>query len=174
MKFYPLDKLLKMIEGSNKKLCISLLEKNTERFYLSPGSRSKHQNWKGGYVDHLEETMSMAVNFYKLMFKVRKPDFSLSDALFVLFLHDLEKPFKYIEPKIIKSKDRNLDKDFVTKMLIQENIKLSKAQLNAFAYIHGEGEDYHPTKRIQNPVGAFCHMCDNASARIWFDYPKRG
>lgn len=174
MKFYSLEKLLEMIDGENRELCIRFLEKNKERFYLSPGSLSKHQNWRGGYIDHLEEVMSLAVNLYKTLFKTRKPDFTLSDALLVLFLHDLEKPFKYIAPKVLPYSDRIQDKKFIQKVIRKERFKLSQSHLNALKYIHGEGGDYSRTKRLQGPLAAFCHACDNISARVWFDYPKRG
>ena len=52
-------------------------------------------------------------------------------------------------------------------------IPLTAAQRNALRYAEGEKEDYHPTKRIMNPLAAFVHCCDTISARIWFDEPKK-
>lgn len=171
MKFYKIKYLINKIEEPNKSKVFATLEKYKDRFYKAKGSTKKHQAWEGGYVDHLEETMSMAVNFYKLMFKERKPDFTLSDAILVLFLHDIEKPFKYVNPKM-EFKDEESKKIFLYKFIKEEKIKLNTKQINALKYIHGEGDDYHPTRKMQSPLSAFCHMCDNNSARIWFDYPK--
>jgi hypothetical protein len=55
----------------------------------------KHQAWEGGYVDHLQETMNIGIDLYKTFSQRRDLTFTLSDLFIVLFLHDLEKPFKY-------------------------------------------------------------------------------
>ena len=55
--------------------------------------------WTGGYINHLEEAMNIAQNMFEMMNNFRPLDFTLSDAVLILFLHDLEKPFRYIEPK---------------------------------------------------------------------------
>ncbi len=38
-------------------------------------------------------------------------------------------------------------------------------------YVEGELDDYSPKQRMQWPLAAFCHMCDNNSARLWPEYP---
>ncbi|MEI6352409.1 MAG: hypothetical protein WCO35_00515 [Candidatus Nomurabacteria bacterium] len=172
MKFYKINYLLNKIESVNQVKCKKIFEDHKDRFLVAPGSLAKHQNWKGGYIDHLEEIMSMAYNFYGFMFKERKPDFTLSDSLLVLFLHDLEKPFKYVEPKTKFTSDLEKE-EFINSVLKEYKIKLNNKQKIALKYIHGEGEDHNSKKRIQNPLGAFCHMCDNNSARIWFSYPNK-
>jgi hypothetical protein len=169
-----LDQYLLYIEQPNRDRCKKLLKEHYERFSQAPGSLAKHQAWKGGYLDHLEETMSFAVNLYIIMSssKRRKLPFTLSSAILVLFLHDLEKPFKYVEPKR-EFEDDLAKKGFVVKMLFDYHIVLTKEEKNALTYIHGEGSDYHPTQRIQNELAAFTHICDTVSARIWYDYPKK-
>jgi hypothetical protein len=170
MKFLPIHKLLQLIEPKNRKGCEMLYSDFEDRFNKAPGSLSKHQVWKGGYVHHLEETMSIAHNLFQTMNKSRKLTFTVSDVLLVLFLHDLEKPFKYISPKEQFGSDHD-EKDFVLAYAKKYKIKLTKDHINALMYIHGEGDDYHSTKRIQKPLAAFAHICDVISARIWFNYP---
>ena len=51
-------------------------------------------------------------------------------------------------------------------------LKLNDYQLNALEYVEGEYKGYNSEYRASNPLAAFCHMCDTASARIWFDYPE--
>jgi hypothetical protein len=48
----------------------------------------------------------------------------------------------------------------------------SPDQMNALRYAEGEGSDYTPGQRTMGPLAAFVHMCDVASARIWFDHPR--
>ena len=47
-------------------------------------------------------------------------------------------------------------------------------QWDALKYVEGEMGDYSARRRVMNPLAAFCHLCDVASARIWFDFPKLG
>lgn len=161
------------IDLLNKAKCLKLLDDNKARFEEAPGSLSKHQAWKGGYIDHLVETMTIAssIHQFSTMGRGRNFPFTLSDVILVLFLHDLEKPFKYVEPKTHFDSDH--DKEvFINSLIDKYEISLSEDQKNALKYIHGEGNDFSPTERIQSPLAAFCNICDIFSARIWFDYPK--
>lgn len=115
--------------------------------------------------------MNFAKNLYELMDSGRRLPFSISDALLILYLHDIEKPFKYVPP-IREFKSDNEKKEFLMEIVFKYNFKLTDDHLNALKYIHGEGDDYNPTERLQGPLAAFVHICDVASARIWFDYPK--
>lgn len=167
-----LKSLISMIYLPNQTKCFKLLNDNLSRFKQSPGSLSKHQAWKGGYIDHLNETMKIAIRMYEIYRHQRPHSFSLSDVLVVLFLHDLEKPFKYIEPKIEFHSDHEKE-TFINELIDKYGIELNDEQKNALKYIHGEGKDFSTTERIQSPLAAFCHICDTISARIWFDYPKK-
>ena len=97
-------------------------------------------------------------------------EFSLSDAIFILFIHDLEKPFKYIEPSF-KFKNREEESTFKLKILKDYQIKLEDSHLNALKYIHGEGDDYCED-RVMGTLATFCHVCDITSARIWYNLKK--
>ena len=164
-----IKEFLSLLPEHNRKACLRILADNHDRFYDAPGSQGKHRAWPGGYIGHLEETMRIAISLYNN--SIHPLPFEITDAILVLFLHDLEKPFKYIEPKRTFRDDAS-KKNFIEKMMRDYDITLTPDQRNAFHYVHGEGDDYHPTKRIMGPLAAFVHCCDTMSARIWFDYPN--
>ena len=159
---------IQIIDEPNQSKCLQLYLDNKERFDKAPGSLVKHQVWEGGYIDHLVESMDFAVVLHLMMDRKRKLPFSAADAILILFLHDLEKPFKYVAPKTEFHSDKEKE-EFIYGLIAKYDIVLTDEQKNALKYIHGEGSDYSPTERIQLPLAAFCHMCDVASARIWFD-----
>jgi len=168
-----------MVDEPNKSICIKILSDNEELFRKVQGSSHNHQNWAGGYYDHIQEVMNIAILFYECMGKVRQLEFSLSDALLILFLHDIEKPWKYEldscgEVQIIKSlQDKDSQKKFRFKKLKEYGIKLNTDQENAMKYVEGEYKDYSSKRRAMNPLAAFCNLCDTTSGRIWFDYPLK-
>lgn len=115
--------------------------------------------------------MSFGCKLFDMMNADRSLDFSISDVILVLFLHDLEKPFRYTEPKYEFSGDED-KKIFINDLIDKYKIILNDSHKNALMYIHGEGDDFDRIKRVQKPLAAFVHVCDVISARIWFDYPK--
>jgi 23S rRNA maturation-related 3'-5' exoribonuclease YhaM len=145
-----------------------MFEDHKERFFRSPGSLEKHQAWERGYIDHLEQIMDLAIDMCELFEIKYGVQFVVSDVILVLWVHDLEKPFRYVEPKQEFSNDEE-KKSFILDLVSQYQIVLTEEHLVALKYIHGEGKDYHPTKRIQTPLAALCHICDTASARILHD-----
>lgn len=167
-----LTEYLNLIPEPDRARCMTMLKDHYPRFKKSPGSQVKHQAWEGGYLDHLEETMEFAVDLYELMSKKRKLPFTLGSVIKVLFVHDKEKPFKYVSRRRSFKNDHE-KKEFILGMLKQYHIELSDDEMNAFTYIHGEGNHHNSHKRIQGELAAFVHICDTVSARIWHDYPKR-
>lgn len=166
-----------LIGKPNDERCWDLYRAHMNEIVPARGSKSKHQAWEGGYIDHVVETVGIAEKLYETMNDMRPLPFSLPDAALVLYIHDLEKPFKHLKEKgkIVDRKDLKdpkQRKQFVRKLLKKFKIKLTSEQDLAYQYIEGEGNDYDPHKRVQNPLGAFCAACDNFSARIWFDYPR--
>lgn len=162
--------LLDLIDEPNRSHCKKLLEEERQRFEASPGSSCNHQAWKGGYLDHIVETMTIAQRLYQPMADIHQLPFSLSDAVLVMFLHDLEKPWKYVDGMEFGSKvDRCT---FRIGKAWEAGIVLTSEHVNALAYVEGEGDDYSSSRRVMGPLAAFCHMCDVASARIWHDYPQ--
>src|SRR5262249_9207094 len=71
------------------------LAEHNDLFWSARGSSHNHQAWAGGYAHHVREVMNVAVVLYDALGQLRPLPFSLSDALVVLFVHDLEKPWAY-------------------------------------------------------------------------------
>lgn len=175
-KYLSIEELIALIEEPNRSLCLRILRENRELFQRVHGSSTKHQTWPGGYIDHVTDVMNIAVVQYALDDSLRSLPFRLADALLVLFLHDLEKPWKYVvenDNLVIRPELRNKEaqRDFREQLIADYGIVLTPAQLNALRYVEGEYTDYSPYKRVMNELAAFCHICDVKSARIWYDYP---
>ncbi len=165
-----MDYLL-LIDSPNCQRCQRLFLDHEEKIITAFGSKTKHQAWKGGFKDHTEETMTFAFDLYEMYKEKRKYQFTLSDALLTLFLHDLEKPFKYTGAR----NDLNTDEDkwkFLQEMVSGYKLELTPQHWNALRYVHGEGDDYHPTKRIQGELAGFIHVCDTLSARVFHSEPR--
>ena len=173
-KYYKLNELLNMIEEPNRDSCKKIYLENKAMFEKSKGSNVKHHAYEGGYLDHVRDTMNVAVRLHDSLNSCRQLPFSLSDSLLVLFLHDLEKPWKYAGTEEQKKELSScLDyQNFIKSKLDEYGFRLKNAHWNSLIYVHGEGDDYSPKVNIQSPLAAFVHCCDNISARIWFDGAK--
>lgn len=166
-----------LIDEPNSSKCRHILENKSQQLNIARGSSNNHQAWTGGYLDHITETMNIAVKLFDLMNNLRPLPFSLSDALLVIWLHDIEKVWKYeiIDGQFcIRDSMKSKETQYQFKMMICKGygIELTHPQLIAIKYIEGEGKDYSSKQRIMNELAAFCHMCDVASARVWYDYGK--
>lgn len=161
-----IEGMLKLMDDHHQSECMDFIKTYEGLINTSKGSAIKHQAWEGGYRDHITEVMRIAVVTYKALAMIRPLPFSLNHALLGCFLHDVEKLWKHaIDPAHKKDIDKN--------DLIEAHFTMDDDLWNAVKYAHGEGDDYHPTDRIQGPLAAFVHHCDNTSARIWFDKPER-
>lgn len=178
-KYLKIYELLDLIDEPWGSKCRQILNDYWELFQKSRGSTHNHQTWEGGYIDHITDGMNFMVHLYPFMLSFgRRIPFSLSDALLVFFLHDLEKPWRIIVDKVgvaRNSKHISTKADF--KKFREEKIKeygiiLTPDQQNAFTYIEGEIADYSSERRVMNELSAFCHMVDTWCARGWYDYPK--
>ena len=117
-----------------------------------------------------------AEKLYEMSIALWRPlPFRLSDAFLTLFLHDLEKPWKYgwTDEDVKTVQSFSDPKDFIFYMAKKYGIQLSEMHINAIQYVHWEGVEYNPDLRIQQPLAAFIHVCDVMSARVYFDYPKK-
>jgi len=151
------------INYTNKAKCINLLEYLIEKYPDAPGSSHNHQAYAGGYYNHISDILDYAEFLYESLSKRKKLDFTLSDAMLVLFLHDIEKPVKYCDSTI------ETDSQIRERLIKEFDFTLNEEHIEALKYIHGEGEDYRKDKRIMSPLCAFCHCCDIISARIFFE-----
>jgi hypothetical protein len=153
--------LLKL-EGNNLAKCMNLLNYFIEEFPEAPGSSHNHQSYPGGYYKHINDILNYAKKMYKELSKMGKLEFKFSDAILVLFLHDIEKPVKYC----IGAEES--DSEIRKRLIVEYNIELNDEHVNALRYIHGEGDDYCKDKRVMSPLCAFCHCCDVIIARIFY------
>ena len=169
--------LVEMIEGDNRENCLNILDEYSTSFLNTPGSTHNHQNWRGGYWDHIVEVMNRAVFLYSI--NSRSFPFTLSSALLVLFLHDIEKPWKYeldLDGSFGPKKNFSTEEqshNFRDAFINHWGITLTEEEKNALKYVHGEGLDYSSKRRVMGPLAAFCHICDVWVARIDYDCPMK-
>lgn len=181
--YLPLDDLFDLMP--NSELFERIYTENKALFDSAAGSSHNHQAWNGGYIDHVQEVMNIACQQYRWMSRARRLPFSLPEALEVLYLHDIEKPWKYATGKdhvqdavIIATQDyRNLPVKtkaervaFRDAVIDHYQIQLNDDQKNALRYVEGvRDNEYTPGDRTMGELAAFCHTCDLLSARMWHD-----
>jgi hypothetical protein len=141
-----------------------------------PGGANKHQAWEGGYISHIEEAMNVSILLYKSLSACRPLDFSLSDALFCVFLHDFDKIQRYSlrDGRLVITAAYDDSYVHKTAAILQDkyDYTLTDEQCNALKYAHGEGKDHNPTTRVMLPLATLVHCADVISARIWFDHGR--
>lgn len=175
--YFTMTDLLEMIDEPQRSICMKILGDHRGLFGTVQGSSHNHQAWVGGYLDHITEAMNIGLVLYNQLNLLRPLQFTLSDVLLVIFLHDIEKPWKYelidgkpeIKPELV---DKGNQKQFRDMKLKEYGILLSEEQANAMQYVEGEYKDYSSRERMMHPLAALCHLADITSARIWHDYPK--
>lgn len=177
LKYYSIEAMIDMIVGSNGLACARILADNRKLFQTVQGSISNHQAWPGGYFDHVQEVMNIAIALYEKLSTIRPLPFSLSDLLIVVYLHDAEKPWKYElgedgELRHIASMQTKEDHQrFRMKKLAEYGVELSSEQENGIQFAEGEIIGHSKHHRAMGPLACVAHMCDVASARLWFDHP---
>ncbi len=154
------------------------------RIDTAPGSRNAHHDWLGGYKEHVRQTFVIASANYQLMEQMglleQLPDeeqFTLSDALTVMFLHDIEKPFIYEfnQPDgeiITRTKMTKADRKTFRKGIIDTyGFHITPTMENALLHVEGVRDEYYvPGERADQPLAALCHAADNLSARGFYSY----
>jgi len=177
--YHTVDAMLSMIDEPNRSACRRMYADNRALFQTVPGSTNNHQNWPGGYIDHVGEAMNIAVVLYGTLEALRPFPCSLSDVLLVVFLHDVEKPWKYelrADGQLYhraNMPNKEACQRFRMEKLAEYGIVLTPEQENGLQYAEGELNDYTNRRRVMGPLACVAHMCDIASARLWFDCPRR-
>ncbi len=175
--YFTIDELVSLIIEPNGSICKKILNDYRHLFETASGSSHNHQTWRGGYIDHVAEVMNLAFVDYRNLNRLRPLLFSLSDALLILFLHDLEKPWRFHLDvngelqEIQELKTKRAKAEFRLKKLFEYGIIFTAEQTNAFKYVEGELDEYTNKRRVMGPLAAFCHRQDVWSARGWWDYP---
>lgn len=152
-----------------------------DRLLTAPGSRGAHHAWHGGYQEHIRQTMRITEANFRLMqqdgvFETLPEEerFTLSDALTVMFLHDIEKPFIYGfdsegEIKTVHKMTKPDRKQFREEIINKYGFEITPAMANALQYVEGvRDSDYVPGKRVDGPLAALCHVADTFSARAFY------
>ena len=176
--YFSLTEMLEQIPGNNGEACRRMYEDYRELFEAAPGSSHNHQAWPGGYNDHITDAMNTVSVLYDTLNGVRPLPFEKSDALLVIFLHDLEKPFKFSFDEHGKLIDNPDIPDKATRavkraeVMTKYGIVLDNQQANAMHYVEGirDGE-YTNQARLMGELAALCHCADTLSARMWYNHP---
>ena len=181
--YHSLEELVAMINEPQGSICAGILDDHRELFQIASGSSHNHQAWAGGYWDHVTEVMNIAVLLYPTLNEARKlracSGFTLSDALLVLFVHDIEKPWKYtlgVDGKLVDNpalSDKAARKAFRDFKLQEYGLELDVWHSNALLYVEGELDAYSDQQRAMWPLASFCHVCDVLSARLWPEFPRK-
>ena len=178
LDYLPLDALVELIDEPWCSPVKRILTDNRALFERARGSTHNHQTWDGGYIDHVTDGMNYARHLYSMTAALGRPlSFTISDALLIFFLHDLEKPWRILVQQSGQAVNRpGLDtkgafKAFRETKLAEYGLTLTPDQYNGLTYVEGEGSDYQSTQRVMNELAAFCHMVDVWSARIAHAYP---
>lgn len=177
--YRSIDELLDLLDEEYRLPCRIFLWENRELFESTPGSSANHQCWRSGYIDHLTEIMNLGVGLYvTLKKKTRRPlPFSLSDLLLVLFLHDIEKPWKYEmdENGALRYKPgmetKEAQREFRKEKIYTAGIILTPEQENGLDFAEGEILEHSASRRCMGELAALVHMCDVLSSRIFYDFP---
>ncbi|MBD2013319.1 hypothetical protein H6F96_04715 [Microcoleus sp. FACHB-53] len=177
-RYLTIDELLQRMDEPYKSGCQNLFAEHRNLFQTARSSSNNHQAWTGGYIDHLHEVMNIAVVFYNTLNKLRPLPFPLSDALVVLFVHDLEKPWAYTQVEgTWRRNDEFRSKEdthaFRLKKLGEYGLQLPTYIERAIFFAEGELHHYSNRERAMSPLAAFCNICDVTSARLWHDRPLK-
>lgn len=179
LDYLSIEALLEFIDEPARGVCQRILAENRDLFERTRGSTHNHQVWDGGYIDHVTDGLNYARHLYALTAGLGRPlPFSLSDALLIFYLHDLEKPWRiqvHADGQAVNRKGLDTKaafKAFREAKLADYGLVLTPAQLNGLTYVEGELQDYSSQHRVMNELAAFCHMVDVWSARIGYAYPK--
>jgi hypothetical protein len=179
LDYLPIDELVALIDPPQGAICKRILDDHRALFEKARGSTHNHQTWDGGYIDHITDGLNYARHLYRFEESFARPmRFSLSDALLVFFLHDLEKPWRILVDAAGQASNRegldskNAYKQFREDKLAEYGLVLSPYQQNGLTYVEGEYLDYSSTRRVMNELASFCHRVDTWSARERYDYPR--
>lgn len=192
----PLRTMLETMGDERASALVAIYDKYKDLFHYAKGSGHNHQAWEGGYADHIAECIRINWLTHEALSQLRPLPFTVDSASICLFLHDIEKPFRYApeghpeaewfrsrvelfksvgerafqRPEMVEAYAWERAKGQILDSLQPEfDFTLTPEEHNALKYTHGEGDDHQKDRRVAGPLAAHVHHCDNTSARIWFD-----
>ncbi len=163
--------LLEHVSEPNRSIANKLWKSLKTEVPTAAWSSHNHQAREGGYFGHILDICNFAKIHYEAMSQVRELPFTLWDAILVLFLHDMEKPFTYA-PHEHEEYKHLTDYELRDKVIKDRWFELTEDHRNGLIYVHGEWDDHKKNERVQWPLAAFVHCMDTMSARIFYDMPK--
>ena len=176
--YYDIDTLLGMIEGPNGEACRRIYDDYRDKFEVGLGSSSNHQFWPGGYIDHVTDAMNIGAKVYETYNELRPLPFSVSDVLLIVYLHDLEKPYKYLiheDGQLYRRNDllqKDADEAFKREIINRYSIEFTPLQENALEFVEGiRDHKYEKSRRVMGELAVVCHIADLTSARLWYNHP---
>lgn len=176
-KYYSLTELINLIDEPNRTIVSRFNQDHWPLISTVRGSSYNHQAWDGGYLDHIVDAMNNVLVCYNVLHELRPKTFSASDVLLVLYLHDIDKLWRYqkneqgIWVRNPQFNNKEEMRPFVEQKIIDYGFVLTPEHWNGIKYVEGEKNYYSPSHRTQGPLAAFAHMFDTFSARIEYDYP---
>lgn len=159
----PVEQYLSDLPGVRGENVRKFHAAHLDRFNTAKGSSGNHQDWHGGYRDHLTQVMGFGRLWASAFIDMPNAEFTPKFDSFVIaaYFHDIEKLFKYSHPSVV------IDKDVFIRETLPEKWEfiLSEQELLAIRHAHGEGDDYRKGERVMKPLGAWLHAADILSAR---------
>ena len=174
---WTFEQWLGLIDGANGEAVRTMMSSPEIRGRLltAPGSRGAHHAWPGGYQEHIRQTMMIAEINFRLIQQAglletlpEEERFSLSDALTVMFLHDIEKPFIYESGSeggidTVRRMSKPERKQFREKIIEDYGFEITPTMANALRFVEGvRDNDYVPGQRADKPLAALCHAADKS------------
>ncbi len=164
-----LETYLKQVPGPQGAALRRLYDAESAAISTAPGSRASHHAFTGGYTQHLIEMLRLAT---KMLLNIEhERDFTYTDVIVAVCIHDLEKPWLYDPDRRF---ERTLSKSermaFRREACQRFGLELTAMQWNAVDYAEGEF-DYVPGEVKMTPLAAFVHALDILSAR-WIGVTK--
>jgi 23S rRNA maturation-related 3'-5' exoribonuclease YhaM len=176
--YHSLEEMLDQLSGKNGEACRKLYQDYKTLFKSAPGSSHNHQAWPGGYADHITDAMNIVATLYDTLSLARALPFPKTDAMMVIYLHDLEKPFKFSFDKDGNLVDNPAIPDKAARaakreeVMAEYGIVLNAEQANAMHYVEGiRDHEYTNERRLMGELACLCHCADVLSARMWYNHP---
>lgn len=173
--YFHIRGLIMCIEEPNRSICKRVLDENWERFCQAPGSTHNHQAWPGGYIDHITEACNLAHVIYPAIAAAYDPGFTLGDLVLCIFLHDFEKPWKYVlgedELRDVDLSTKEKRHEFRRNLIERYGFQLTDEHWNGIEFAEGEIHQYSNRHRHMGRLAAYVHTCDVLSARARHDSP---
>ncbi len=171
MNRIPAEAYIHSVDESRRRPLFDYHNAHLSLFNNARGSGGYHQNWPGGYRDHLEQAFALGTLILDEAFsytdRLHEYDQTLSSLILVLYYHDIEKMFKYST-----GLPEGFDKDVYLETIlpVKHLLVLTAEELSAIKFIHGESDDLYQRGARMGGLAAIAHAADIVSARFLKDY----